>query len=122
MPPIPKKLFLYLLLEHKSYADPLAVFQLLRYMVRIWEKHCTEHPKEVKLPPVYPMIIYHGVRPWRHPVNFHSLFTIQELVTGAGHPRGPETPWLFFPAGRPGYPGRGVGTDSAPHSEACFSR
>ena len=40
-----EKLLLYLLLEHKSYADPLAVFQLLRYMVRIWEKHCTEHPK-----------------------------------------------------------------------------
>jgi predicted transposase/invertase (TIGR01784 family) len=73
-----KKLFLYLLLEHKSYADPMTVFQVLRYMVRIWEKHCTEHPKAVKLPPVYPMIIYHGARPWGHPVNFHSLFTVQE--------------------------------------------
>ena len=73
-----EKLLLYLLLEHKSYADPLAVFQLLRYMVRIWEKYCTEHPKATTLPPVYPMIIYHGARPWRHPVNFHSLFTVQE--------------------------------------------
>jgi predicted transposase/invertase (TIGR01784 family) len=73
-----EKLLLYLLLEHKSYADPLAVFQLLRYMVRIWEKHCGEHPKAATLPPVYPMIIYHGARPWRHPVNFHSLFTVQE--------------------------------------------
>jgi predicted transposase/invertase (TIGR01784 family) len=73
-----EKLLLYLLLEHKSYADPLAVFQLLRYMVRIWEKHCGEHPKTTTLPPVYPMIIYHGARPWRYPVNFHSLFTVQE--------------------------------------------
>ncbi len=24
------------------------------------------------------MIIYHGARPWRHPVNFHALFTVQE--------------------------------------------
>ena len=24
------------------------------------------------------MIIHHGARPWRHPVNFHSLFTVQE--------------------------------------------
>jgi predicted transposase/invertase (TIGR01784 family) len=74
----PEKLLLYLLLEHKSYTDPMTVFQILRYMVRIWEKHCAEHPKAMKLPPVYPMIIYHGVRPWLHPVNFHSLFTVQE--------------------------------------------
>ncbi len=72
------KLLLYLLLEHKSYTDPMTVFQVLRYMVRIWEKHCAEHPKSVTLPPVYPMIIYHGARPWLHPVNFHSLFTVRE--------------------------------------------
>lgn len=73
-----EKLLLYLLLEHKSYADPMTVFQILRYMVRIWEKYCAEHPKTATLPPVYPMIIYHGARPWRHPVNFHSLFTVRE--------------------------------------------
>lgn len=73
-----EKLLLYLLLEHKSYIDPMTVFQVLRYMVRIWEQYCAEHPKATKLPPVYPMIIYHGARPWQHPVNFHSLFTVQE--------------------------------------------
>ncbi|WP_446011440.1 Rpn family recombination-promoting nuclease/putative transposase, partial [Candidatus Electrothrix sp.] len=73
-----KKLLLYLLLEHKSYADPMTVFQVLRYMVRIWEEYCAAHPKATTLPPVYPMIIYHGPRPWQHPVNFHSLFTVQE--------------------------------------------
>jgi len=73
-----EKLLLYLLLEHKSYIDPMTVFQVLRYMVRIWEQYCAEHPKATKLPPVYPVIIYHGARPWQHPVNFHSLFTVQE--------------------------------------------
>ncbi len=56
----------------------MTVFQVLRYMVRIWEKYCAEHPKSVTLPPVYPMIIYHGARPWLHPVNFQSLFTVRE--------------------------------------------
>ena len=52
-----KKLLLYLLLEHKSYADPMTVFQVLRYMVRLWEQYCAEHSRTTKLPPVYPMII-----------------------------------------------------------------
>ncbi|MCI5147539.1 MAG: hypothetical protein D3923_18890 [Candidatus Electrothrix sp. AR3] len=54
------------------------MFQLLRYMVRIWEKHCAEHRNTATLPPVYPMIIYHGKGPWKHPLNLHALFTVQE--------------------------------------------
>jgi predicted transposase/invertase (TIGR01784 family) len=73
-----KKLLLYLLIEHKSYPDRMTLFQLLRYMMRIWERHCAENRKGSGLPPVYPMILYHGGRPWPYPLNFHSLFSVQD--------------------------------------------
>jgi len=75
-----ENLLLYLLIEHKSYPDRMALFQLLRYMVRIWERHCAEHRKSTALPPVYPLILYHGRKPWPYPVNFHSLISIDDPV------------------------------------------
>ncbi|WP_446011611.1 Rpn family recombination-promoting nuclease/putative transposase [Candidatus Electrothrix sp.] len=32
------------------------------------------------MPLLYPMILYHGGRPWPYPLNFHSLFSIQDQV------------------------------------------
>uniref|UniRef100_UPI004056C01F Rpn family recombination-promoting nuclease/putative transposase n=1 Tax=Candidatus Electrothrix sp. TaxID=2170559 RepID=UPI004056C01F len=71
---------LYLLIEHKSYPDRMTLFQLLRYMVRIWEQYCAGNPKSKTLPLLYPMILYHGGRAWPYPLNFHSLFSIQDQV------------------------------------------
>lgn len=70
-----EKLLLYLLIEHKSYPDRMTLFQLLRYMVRIWEEYCGKNRKTAALPPLYPMILYHGGRPWPYPLNFHSLIS-----------------------------------------------
>lgn len=75
-----EKILLYLLIEHKSYPDRMTLFQLLRYMVRIWERYCAENRKDAALPPVYPLILYHGRKPWPYPVNFHSLFSIDDAV------------------------------------------
>ena len=33
-----KKGYIYILFEHKSYEDEKVIFQLLRYMSRIWEE------------------------------------------------------------------------------------
>ena len=33
---------IYILFEHKSYSDPMSGFQILCYMVRIWEKNYPE--------------------------------------------------------------------------------
>ena len=50
------------LFEHKSYVSRYPHFQLLRYMLNIWEKRV-----KAKQPilPVIPMIIYHGKRRWK---------------------------------------------------------
>jgi predicted transposase/invertase (TIGR01784 family) len=47
----------YLLLEHKSQSDPMTCFQMLRYIVRIWEQRLR---KGQSLCPVFPLVIYHG--------------------------------------------------------------
>ncbi len=66
-------LYLYLLFEHKSYPDPWTGLQLLRYLVRIWEQHRKQHPKERKLPAVVPLVLYHGRKKWRLSDRFSSL-------------------------------------------------
>ena len=83
--------YIHILLEHKSYSDPLAGFQILCYMVRIWEKVVRKHMAESKarrkagkkspvdrkplrFPRVIPVLICHGRYPWNVPMDFHALF------------------------------------------------
>ncbi len=88
------KAHVYILLEHKSYSDPLAGFQILCYMVRIWESVVRKHREEKKaarksrekrrktgkdrspfrLPLVIPILICHGRSEWNVPADFSSLF------------------------------------------------
>jgi predicted transposase/invertase (TIGR01784 family) len=61
----------YFLFEHKSTPDWQVILQLLRYMLRFWERQIKAgHP----LSPVIPLVIYHGERAWQVPVDFLSLF------------------------------------------------
>jgi predicted transposase/invertase (TIGR01784 family) len=60
----------YLLLEHKSQSDPMTCFQLLRYIVRIWEQRLR---KGQSLCPVFPLVIYHGQEVWSAPVRLEEL-------------------------------------------------
>ena len=53
--------FVYILFEHKSYQDSMLPFQLLRYMVRIWEQLVRDGSP---LHPIVPLILYHGQNAW----------------------------------------------------------
>jgi predicted transposase YdaD len=64
---------IYLLFEHKSRPDHWTLLQLLRYLVASGERHRKQHPKARHLPPVYPLVLYHGTRRWRVPASFHDL-------------------------------------------------
>ena len=68
-----KAVKIYLLLEHKSHPDAWVPLQLLRYQVRIWELHRKQKPKE-PLPPILPLVLYHGAERWQTPDRFHALF------------------------------------------------
>lgn len=61
----------YVLFEHKSYPDVRVACQLLRYMVRIWERW----PKPSGgLQPIIPLVVYHGQPEWRTPVNLAGMY------------------------------------------------
>jgi predicted transposase/invertase (TIGR01784 family) len=70
--------YIYLLLEHKSYPDRLTAFQLLKYMVGIWDLHLKQSKaKEPMLPIILPMVLYHGETEWKYG---NDLLSIQVSV------------------------------------------
>jgi predicted transposase/invertase (TIGR01784 family) len=72
--------FIYFLFDHKSKEKKkkrkLAPLQLLRYMTNIWDRHIKRHKTEDKLPPIIPIIIYHGEAEWKVSTDFLSLFEV----------------------------------------------
>jgi predicted transposase/invertase (TIGR01784 family) len=68
----------YLLLEHKSSPEVQVAFQLLRYMVRHWER--AQREKAKKLPPIIPIVVYHGREKWQVAENFEGLFEGPEAL------------------------------------------
>jgi predicted transposase/invertase (TIGR01784 family) len=75
-----RPVFLYFLVEHKSQPSRWTLLQLLRYMVRIWDKELARNKKLKKLPPIIPMIFYHGARRWNQPLDFTAYVELQESV------------------------------------------
>jgi predicted transposase/invertase (TIGR01784 family) len=63
--------FVFFLLEHKSTSDAWVALQILRYLLEIWEQEKLTGAK--KLPPIFPVVFYHGNSKWRVPVNFNAL-------------------------------------------------
>jgi predicted transposase/invertase (TIGR01784 family) len=76
-----KPAYLYFLFEHKSWEPDFPGVQLLKNMIRIWETHVEHHKGTQKLPPIIPMLIYHGKYPWKVDTNFISLFDIPDTLT-----------------------------------------
>ena len=56
--------FVYVLFEHQSTSDERMPLRLLRYQTRIWERHAAAHPDEPRIPPIVPMLLHHGPKPW----------------------------------------------------------
>ncbi|MEA3466121.1 MAG: Rpn family recombination-promoting nuclease/putative transposase [Thermodesulfobacteriota bacterium] len=56
--------YIYTLFEHKSYVDNWCSLQLLKYMTYQWEEFHRQNPKD-KLPPIIPLVLYHGKQGWR---------------------------------------------------------
>ena len=65
---------IYILTEHKSYHDPRALVQILRYQSSIWYRERSEEPRR-PLTVVLPVLFYHGP-PQQISVRFHDEFTL----------------------------------------------
>ena len=64
---------IYLLFEHKSAADRLTVFQVLRYIVKINEQRLRD---QRELCCVIPIVVYHGASPWNAPGSLRQLIPV----------------------------------------------
>jgi predicted transposase/invertase (TIGR01784 family) len=74
--------WIYILIEHKSYQEPVIAFHLLRYMVNIWDmvlKH--RKPREpLRLPVILPVVLYHGKTGWRAGQHLHELVPCPDVL------------------------------------------
>jgi predicted transposase/invertase (TIGR01784 family) len=70
--------YAYVLFEHKSAPEAWVAFQVLRYLVRIWEQALEQKVK--KLPPIFPLVLYHGRARWRAAHNFGALIEWKEAA------------------------------------------
>ena len=75
-----KKALLYVLFEHQSSVDPLMLFRLLAYMVRIWETHLRSEPEAKRLPAIIPVVLHHSHSGWTAKVAFEDLLDVDATV------------------------------------------
>jgi hypothetical protein len=69
--------YVYTLFEHKSVPDGLVAFQLLRYMVRVWEYALRQR---ARLWPILPIVVYHGRATWKAGTDFLSLLEAPAML------------------------------------------
>lgn len=72
--------YIYCLLEHKSTPDPRVALQLLRYIVRIWDRFDRDARGRGLLPAVIPLVVYHGAEPWKAPSRFVDMVASSDTL------------------------------------------
>ncbi len=82
--------FAFVLAEHKSTPDPGLPLQLATYMVRIWKRHAgTETARLRALPPIVPIVLYHGAARWHVPEGLGQMIATPDpalaFLPGAGY-------------------------------------
>ena len=55
---------IYVLLEHKSFVDATTPLQILKYLVNIWLREIEGGTARDRLPPIIPLIFFHGNGRW----------------------------------------------------------
>ena len=69
---------IYVLLEHKSFVDATAPLQILKYMVSIWMREIEAGTARDRLPPIIPLIFYHGPGEWTVPRSVVDMIDAPE--------------------------------------------
>ncbi|OQX29623.1 MAG: hypothetical protein B0D92_02690, partial [Spirochaeta sp. LUC14_002_19_P3] len=64
--------WVYILIEHKSYDDPMALMQIIYYMSLKWYEN-NRRVRQKTLQPIIPILFYHGENP-NPPSRFRELF------------------------------------------------
>ncbi len=73
--------YLYFLVEHQSSPDDLMAFRMLRYQVRIWDRHLKTEPAtsgKTRLPLIVPVVLYQGRRRWSAPTDIAAIIQVSD--------------------------------------------
>ncbi len=62
----------YVLLEHKRHPKRSTPLQLLGYIVHIWQEAAEQSNGSGRVPPVIPVVVYHGDQPWPYGQTLQS--------------------------------------------------
>ena len=66
---------LFVPLEHKSTPDSKVHLQMLGYQLLIWEQQASKGKAgRLELPPIIPLVVYNGRKPWHIPPRFPQQF------------------------------------------------
>lgn len=71
--------WVYLLFEHQSSTDQTMPLRMLGYMVRAWTDFVRDTPGE-PLPPIVPIVLYHGPTSWSAPTALAGMFSEEVRV------------------------------------------
>jgi hypothetical protein len=71
-------LYVYVVIEFQSEPDPFMALHLLIYVGMLYQDllRRQELPADGRLPPVLPLVLYHGAAPWTGAVEFRDLLTL----------------------------------------------
>ncbi len=72
-----ERVYVYILIEHKSYPDKWVLLQLLRYMLKLWQQEVDSGAKQLR--PILPILIYHGEVVWPYGAQFADYFAAGAL-------------------------------------------
>ena len=79
--------FVYALLEHKSYSDPGTALQVWDYKLRIWRQYAGDSARKLRtLPPIVPLVFYHGHEPWNAPPSIAAMLGTEDQFLQALEP------------------------------------
>jgi hypothetical protein len=75
--------FIHGLFEHGPSSGPRRTLMLLGSMMHIWQwwEKCRGEAREgdqIRLPPILPLVVYHGETEWRMPLNLISRVDLQD--------------------------------------------
>lgn len=72
-----RRVYVYVLFEHKSWPDPFTALQVITYIISLMQ-----HQRRVHQPfgIVIPIVLYHGSVPWQVPLNLRQLVAAPESL------------------------------------------
>jgi hypothetical protein len=81
---------LYVLFEHRSTIDPLLVVRVFLYVARIWDDWLSRNEGASRVPPVIPIVLYHGPTAWTAATELLDVVDLPADLLAAVRPHLPS--------------------------------